>query len=44
MNKKWTKDMRIEIFSLFFYILIKNKELNWIYTNNVPILGIAKEK
>ena len=41
MNKdeqKWTKDMRMKIFSLFFVCFIKN----WIYTSIVLILGIAK--
>ena len=43
MNKdeqKWTKDMRINIFC---FSIIDKKTKNWIYTNNIPSLGIAKE-
>ena len=45
MNKdeqKKIKDMRMKIFSLFFYISFKIK--NWIYISNVSILGIAKQR
>jgi len=44
MNKNEQRIWEWKYSLCFFYVLIKNKELNWIYTNNVLILGIAKEK
>jgi len=43
MNKKMNKGYENEnILSLFLYIDKKTKK--WIYTDNVPILGIVKER
>jgi len=43
MNKNEKKNMRMKIFSIFFFIESKSKAKDSMYTSNVSILGIAKE-
>jgi len=43
--KRWTKmNKRYENKNIFSVSIVSIKDKRWIYTNNVPILGTAKER